>query len=115
MRQHSRDSILLLALVLAFCSAAIAQTSEPQSDQLAGSSHPHSEEMMLEERFQRVDHDTIEARMTLTDPKAYTAPWVSEVTRWTLSPNQKMREDICAPSDEAKYRDDMRVPAAGKK
>ena len=77
--------------------------------------HPHSEEMTLEDRFQRVDHDTIEARMTLTDPKAYTAPWVSEVTRWTLSPNQKMREDICAPSDEQKYRDEMRVPAAGKK
>jgi hypothetical protein len=77
--------------------------------------HPHSEEMTLEERFQRVDHDTIEARMTLTDPKAYTAPWVSDVTRWTLSPNQKMREDICAPSDEQKYRDEMRVPAAGKK
>jgi hypothetical protein len=77
--------------------------------------HPHSDEMTLEERFQRVDHDTIEAKMTLTDPKAYTAPWVSEVTRWTLSPNKKMREDLCAPSDEQKYRDEMRVPAAGKK
>ena len=77
--------------------------------------HPHSDQMTLEERFQRVDHDTIEARMTLTDPKAYTAPWVSEVTKWTLNPGKKMREDLCAPSDEAKYREDMRVPAAGKK
>ena len=31
--------------------------------------HPHSDQMTLEERFQRVDHDTIEARMTLTDRK----------------------------------------------
>ena len=35
--------------------------------------------MKLEERFTRTNHDTIEARMTLTDPKAYTGTtWVSE-------------------------------------
>jgi hypothetical protein len=77
--------------------------------------HPHSDEMKLEERFQRVNHDTIEARMTLTDPKAYTAPWVSEVTTWTLTPKQAMREDLCAPSDELKYKEEMREPAATKK
>lgn len=77
--------------------------------------HPHSDQMKLEERFQRVDHDTIEARMTLTDPKAYTAPWVSAVTTWTLTPKQTMREDLCVPSDEAKYKDEMREPAAAKK
>ena len=38
--------------------------------------HPHSDQMRLEERFQRVDHDTIQATMTLTDPKAYKTPWV---------------------------------------
>jgi len=77
--------------------------------------HPHSDQMQLEERFQRVDHDTIEARMTLTDPKAYTAPWVSVVTNWKLTPKQAMREDLCAPSDELKYKEEMRVPAATKK
>ena len=41
--------------------------------------HPHSDQMQIEERFQRVDHDTIQATMTLTDPMAYTAPWVSGV------------------------------------
>jgi hypothetical protein len=77
--------------------------------------HPHSDQMQLEERFQRVDHDTIEARMTLTDPKAYAAPWVSGVTTWTLSPKQAMREDLCAPSDELKYKEEMREPAATRK
>jgi len=76
--------------------------------------HPHSDQMQIEERFQRVDHDTILATMTLTDPKAYTAPWISESTTWKLAPTQVMREDLCAPSDESKYKDEMRQPAASK-
>jgi hypothetical protein len=51
--------------------------------------------------------------MTVTDPKAYTAPWVTWVT-WKLNPKQKMREDLCAPSDELKYKHEMREPAAQK-
>jgi hypothetical protein len=76
--------------------------------------HPHSDQMRLEERFQRVDHDTIEATMTLTDPKAYTAPLVSRVTTWKLTPKRTMREDLCAPSDELRYKDEVREPAASK-
>jgi hypothetical protein len=75
--------------------------------------HPHSDQMQIEERFQRVDHDTIDAKMTVIDPKAYMAPWITSVT-WKLSPKQKMREDLCAPSDEAKYKQEMREPAAQK-
>ena len=50
--------------------------------------------------------------MTLTDPKAYTKPWVSEVKtlRWDPRP-QEMREDACVTSDELKYRDEVRTPA----
>ena len=74
--------------------------------------HPHSDAMRIEERFQRVDHDTIESTLTLTDPKAYTAPWVSDKKTWKLQANGKMREDVCAPSDEETYKKDMREPAA---
>lgn len=77
--------------------------------------HPHSDQMRLEERFQRVDHDTIQATMTLTDPKAYTTPWVSETKIWKLSPKEHMREDLCAPSDEQSYKEDIREPAARPK
>ena len=73
--------------------------------------HPHSDQMRIEERFQRVDHDTIETTMTLTDPKAYTSPWVSDKKIWKLMPNGKMREDLCAPSDEEAYKEDIREPA----
>jgi hypothetical protein len=76
--------------------------------------HPHSDQMKIEERFQRVDHDTIEARMTLTDPKAYAAPLSSSATTWKLTPKRTMREDLCAPSDELRYKDEVREPAASK-
>jgi hypothetical protein len=75
--------------------------------------HPHSDQMRIEEHFQRVDRDTINAKMTVTDPIAYTAPWVTEVT-WKLNPKQRMREDVCAPSDESQYKEEMREPAARK-
>lgn len=77
--------------------------------------HPHSDQMKLEERFTRVDHDTMQSKMTLTDPVAYTAPWVSDVEVWKIRPKQAMREDLCAPSDEATYKDQVREPAAAKK
>ncbi len=74
--------------------------------------HPHSDQMRIEERFQRVDHDTIQSTMTLTDPQAYTVPWVSEMKTWKLAPKERMHEDVCAPSDEQRYKEDMREPAA---
>jgi hypothetical protein len=76
--------------------------------------HPHSDEMRIDERFERVDHDTIISTMTLTDPKVYTAPWVSDTKTWKLTARAALREDLCAPSDEAAYKKDMRDPAAKK-
>jgi hypothetical protein len=35
----------------------------------------HSDQMRLEERYTRLDHDTLEFSLTLTDPKAYTGVW----------------------------------------
>jgi hypothetical protein len=46
--------------------------------------HPNSTDMRLEERYRRVDHDTIEVRMTLTDPTAYTQPWTAELRTGNL-------------------------------
>jgi hypothetical protein len=69
--------------------------------------------MRLEERFARVDHDTIESTMTLTDPKAYTAPWVSD-KNLVLTPQRRMRGILRAIRRDT-YRKDMREPAATKK
>lgn len=76
--------------------------------------HPHSDEMRLEERYYRADHNTIELGMTLTDPKAYAKPWVSEKFTFKLADGKtEMREDVCVPSVEAKYKETIREPAGG--
>lgn len=77
----------------------------------------HSDQMKLEERYRRVDHDRVELTMTLTDPIAYTAPWVSDkkVLKWADNsdrlqsglwgkqsdgtPYGDIREDICVWSE----------------
>ena len=37
--------------------------------------YPHSEEMRLEERYRRIDANTLELTMTVFDPVAYTEPF----------------------------------------
>lgn len=75
--------------------------------------HPHSDQMKLQERWHKVDANTIQISMTLTDPKAYTQPWVSETkTLVRASAKTEIREDLCVTSDEQQYLDQMRAPAA---
>jgi hypothetical protein len=77
--------------------------------------HPHSDQMRMQERYHKVDHDTVEFSMTLTDPKAYTAPWVGETKILKLAPAKtEIREDLCVTSDEEQYKNEMRAPAAAK-
>ena len=72
--------------------------------------YPHSDQMDLQERYRRVDHDHIELTMTLTDPETYTKPWESQKKVFTLQPRGSkavtnegwfgLFEEICAPLDE---------------
>ena len=39
---------------------------------------PYSEDLKLMERFTRVDADTIDYKVTIDDPKTFTAPWTVE-------------------------------------
>ena len=78
----------------------------------------HSDEMRLVERYKILDRNHIELQMTMTDPKAYTAPWVGPkqiMERLPTSdgvaegiwgkkpdgtPYPDIREDMCVYSDE---------------
>lgn len=85
--------------------------------------YPHSDQMKLQERYRRVDHDTIEMTIIVDDPKIYTKPWVSEKKTWSLlsSPEEysldgwnALPEEICAPIDEVDNFDRrVRDPAGG--
>lgn len=40
--------------------------------------YPHTDQMKLQERYRRLDRDTLELTMTLTDPEYYSKPWDSD-------------------------------------
>lgn len=76
---------------------------------------PHSDEMRIEERWHRVDHDTLELSMTLTDPKTYTQPWASDAKIFKLQPDQEVvDEEFCVPSEEQAFNRRIRDLADGK-
>jgi hypothetical protein len=69
--------------------------------------YPHSDEMHLQERYRRIDHDTLELVFIVDDPKTYTKPWVSETKRFKLQTREQLTYDgwyglmeaLCAPVD----------------
>jgi hypothetical protein len=70
--------------------------------------------MTLEERYRRLDRDTLELNMTLTDPKIFTAPWVSERKVLKLaSRSREIAEQFCVPSQETEFNKIVRDPAGG--
>jgi hypothetical protein len=77
---------------------------------------PHSDVTTYEERWHRVDHDTMELSMTITDPKIYTKPWVVPTELFDLQPELDLRQqEICTPSEMAQYQKIIVDPEAIKK
>jgi hypothetical protein len=62
---------------------------------------PHSEQLRVEERFRRVDRETLQIDVTVNDPQAYTKPWSFQL-RYTLRPPQwRILELVC--EDDASF------------
>jgi hypothetical protein len=72
---------------------------------LDNAGRPHSGEMQVEERFHRLDHDTLELTVTINDPKMYAKPWVAmDKQALYLRPDDyDVQEMICSPSETAEY------------
>lgn len=69
--------------------------------------YPHSEQMRLEERYRRIDGDTLELVMTMTDPVVYARPWVSDTKRFRLNRAKARGWDeqiYCVPSEEFPFQ-----------
>jgi hypothetical protein len=66
---------------------------------------PHSDEMTVEERYRRVDHDHLEMTLNITDPKTYVGTWKGDKKTFKLVENPTRSafgdfpEDICAWSE----------------
>ena len=76
--------------------------------------NPVSDDMRLEERYRRVDEETLELVITINAPKAYTTPWVSETKVMRLAPEGREIEELfCVPTEEQAFNRGIRDPAAG--
>ena len=87
--------------------------------------NPHSDQMTLHETYRRVDADTLEITMTLTDPKTYAHPWIADKFIYKntktnaeaakAAGGSELIEEYCVPSEEQLFNKLQRDPAAGLK
>jgi hypothetical protein len=70
----------------------------------------------IEERWRRVDDETLELTITVIDPELYSRPWTSAVKNYTLQSKDseygEPLEQIFAPIDEAVFNERVRDPLA---
>jgi hypothetical protein len=72
--------------------------------------YPHSEQMRLTETYRRVDADTLELTMTVTDPDVYSRPFQSDRKLFSLNRDKAAGWDeqiYCIPAEEFSYQDLM--------
>jgi hypothetical protein len=81
---------------------------------LGSTGYPHSDEMRVTERYQRVDRNTIVYNIRVDDPKAYTKPIVGPERMMKLRPGGELSELPCVWSDENSFTKRIREPAVGK-
>ena len=81
------------------------------------SGRPHSEDMIVEERFHRVSKDLLELTVTVNDPAMYTAPWkpLDKFRMKLLPENHEPIEMLCSVSEFMLYNEQMKFgnPTAG--
>jgi len=74
--------------------------------------NPHSDQMVLVERWRHPDANTLTLDMTITDPKTYTAPWVGDTITFVRA-KAAIFEENCVPSEESLFNDRIRDAAVG--
>jgi hypothetical protein len=59
---------------------------------------PHSTQMHVSERIRKLDGDTLEDVITITDPKTFTRPWSTRVS-YRRQPGLRLKEYACMDSN----------------
>jgi hypothetical protein len=75
---------------------------------------PKSSDAKVQERYHRLDHDTLEMNITVDDPKVYTKTWAAETFNLKWNPKQEFEEQLCIPSEMEVYMKTIGNPAGGK-
>jgi len=74
--------------------------------------HPHSIGLRVEERYTRLDRDTLELTVTIDDPQMYTKLFVIARSTFKWIPAQQFDEQFCVPSEALGYLKMVGDPAA---
>ncbi len=75
---------------------------------------PHSDALKVEERWHRVNADTLELTVTIDDPKFYTQPWkgLDKYVLHRVPDGYDMSEFICSATETAEYNRLVGKPVA---
>jgi hypothetical protein len=92
----------------------VQSTGYDERTWLGAAGFPHSETMRLEERYQRVDRDTINFTLRIDDPQAYTKSWNALPRVLKLRPRAEIRQGYCVASEENAFTKRIREPGALK-
>ena len=95
----------------------VASTGFDERTWLDHNGYPHSDQMRLEERYRRVDANTLELIMTVTDPVIYSKPFVSDTKIFKLDRAGVKDWDpqiYCVPSEEFRFNSLIRDGGAGR-
>ena len=73
---------------------------------LDNAGNPHSNDMRVEERYHRVNSNTMELTVTIDDPKTYTMPWVArnKLALRLMPPETDLMEMIPSATEAAEYK-----------
>ena len=76
---------------------------------LDNAGNPHSNDMRVEERYHRVNMNTMELTVTIDDPKAYTKPWVgrNKLPLRLMPANVDLMEMISSATEAQDYKKNM--------
>jgi hypothetical protein len=64
---------------------------------------PHSDNAEMQERWRRIDHNTLQFNLTIKDPEVYVDKWEGEPLIFQLYPNLEVDHTPCVPSEEISY------------
>jgi hypothetical protein len=76
--------------------------------------YPHSVNALIEERYTRMDHNHMQAVITVDDPTIFTKPFVLSKNDYQWIPDQEAEEQICVPSEMIQYMNLISKPSFGK-
>lgn len=73
--------------------------------------YPHTVNMVVTERYHRIDHNNLELTVTVNDPAYYSHPFVLATNKFKWIPNQEDSEQLCIPSEAIAYYNAVAIPA----